>query len=220
MNRHLYLSIQEEKALNLFAKGINSQIVRRECEIGRCSMDAFTFALRRKTGIRDQKDDHECQEYLRRYSEAIEKRAATPDQIALLRRVMNGETHQGIAYQMRISEAEVAPLITKACEAIGIFTEDQRARSTQIRIYLSAFHSTNGKPITTTEMQVLRFLASGVRPQNLCEHLSGKERYFVTLARNVCLRLGFNVRGKGTQRRMIQDYLARFDAEVMADPMF
>lgn len=81
-----------------------------------------------------------------------------------------------------------------------------------MRTYLSVYHSTNGKPITETELAALRLVAKGYRPQQVYLELGGNERYFVDLIRGVCLRLGFNVQGRGTQRNMIIDYLARLDA--------
>lgn len=216
--QNLYLSKEENTALRLLSKGFSSSIVRREMNVHRVRWDHFTLRLRRKTGIANHKDERQCQEYLAKYAKA--SMVLSPEQVQILRRRMNGETIGGIAYLMRISDDDVRQLESDACAAIGIFTPHEPTRKLQYRTYLSVYHSTNGKPLTETELKALRLVAKGYLPRQVYHELGGNEQYFVKLIRSVCLRLGMNVQGRGTQRRMIQDYLARIDAQAMNDPMF
>lgn len=220
---NIYLSTEENKALSLFAEKISPTIVRREMDIPKVRWDHFTLILRRKTGIANHKDERQCQDYLARYAKAPMK--LEPKQVEIFRRLVNGETLEGAAYIMRISQDELHGLINQACMNAAIFTQHPRTRLLQMRTFLSVHYSTNGKPLTETEIAAFRLIAKGYRPQQVYLELGGKERYFVNLIRGACLRLGFNVSGKGTQRRMIIDYLARLDAQepapvTMDDPMF
>lgn len=225
MKRNIYLTELEEKALSLLAKGISQPVVRRECNIPKTRMDIFTSNLRRKTGIKSQKDDQQCQEYLRRYSAAMENPTTNPKHIEVMRRFMERETLEGMAYQLKLSPEDTTALLNEACEAVGIFSKDDKARRLQIRTFLSIRHSRNGKEPTELEMQLLRYMAIGGKPLHFAYEQRQRPRHIILLAREVCTRLGFNVEGRGVQRRMIQDYLARLDAQepapvTMDDPMF
>lgn len=215
MCRNIYLTELEEKALGLFAKGVNTRIICRELAINHEQLATLTFAIRRKTGIADHNDDRQCQDYLRRYRHAIERNATTPEHIIALR------VYTKTAWESDSHAAHTVVHITQeAIELCGIFSKDERTRKMQVRQYLATFHCRNKMPPTDTEIQILRLVASGVKAKELCLHLQGAPRYFVHRLRDVCKRLGFNVQGRGAQRRMIQDYLARTEPPTMDDPMF
>lgn len=222
-NRIIYLTPNEEKAVRLMAQGLSSREINNQCEIPLAGYAAFTLNIRRKTGIHDHHDKRVCQGYLDAYVEAMEKQAITPQQVEALRRYLRKETLEGIGYQMgRIGVKEVENLIDAACSAAGILTDDPRAQRMQIQVYLATFHSTNGKEVTPMELDILRHMAAGGSPAGFAQDRGERERYCLMLARSVCFRLGFNARGRGVQRGMIQDYLARIDSQqiTMDDPAF
>lgn len=228
MTGNLYLTDNEEKALRMMAEAKHHTAIRKECEIPHSGFHAFTYSIRRKTGIRDHKDDQECRDYLRRYAEAMANRPIADVHVRVLRRVLARETFAGIGYQEgKVSESSAFEMFQAACHAAGIFTTDKRALRVQIRIYLATFHPTNGMPLSPIEEDMLRKLAfEGMTPAQYAREyrFNENERHYVLKARDACERLGFNVQGNGTQRQMLKDYFLRMDARpapvTMDDPMF
>jgi DNA-binding CsgD family transcriptional regulator len=218
--QNIYLTAEENKALLLMANGYNSLHIKQKCDIPLSGMGQFTSTIRRKTGIRDHKNPMECRTYLERYAATMENPSLTEQQLNALRRILEGETLMGIGYQLgEIGEDGAAKLIDEACNAVGIFTRDERTRRIQIRIYLSTLPR-NIKPPSPVDLKILRLMAEGMTPQQIAREWGERERYIVIKARDVCLRLGFNARGRDVQRQLIRGWLTRFDGMVMSDPMF
>lgn len=221
---NIYLTKEENQTLELMAQGINTRTIKTEVDIPLSGFAIFTATIRRKTGIHDHKDKFEVMSYIKRYEAAIANPSLLSDQVRALRRVINGESMVGIGYQHgQIGEAGAQALVDTSCALAGIFTRDERARRVQIRIYLSIFHQIGILLPSPLEMRILRLIAEGMTPPQIARLWNEREPWITRKAREVCLRLGFNARGRDVQRNLVRDYLAREDskqAHLMDDPMF
>jgi hypothetical protein len=226
-NHVIYLSEAENCTLTLLSKGFSTREIHSSCEIPLSGYAIFTQDLRRKTGIRDHRDSSECRAYVAKYQQAITGEGPNGEQTRAMRSFSLGNTITAIAYILgRITEEATEQTIDAGCRAAGIFTRDDRARRGQIRLYLAIFRP-NFKPLTEQETQILRAMAEGKTFEEVSQTVvAARIPYLKTKAKDACMRLGFDIKGRNSQRNLLRAYFAHLDTlaprphDPMDDPAF
>jgi hypothetical protein len=218
-NSVIYLSEVENCTLTLLSKGFSTRDIHATCAIPLSGYAIFTQDLRRKTGIRDHRDSSECRSYLEKYQQAITGEGPTAEQTRAIRSFSLGNTITTIGYLLGLTEEVTEQTIDAACRAAGIFTRDERARRGQIRLYLAIFRP-NFKPLTEQETQILRAMADGKTFGEISDTVvTARIPYLKIKAKEACMRLGFDVKGRNAQRNLLRAYFAHLDAQSPKDPM-
>ncbi len=215
----IYLSENEEKALRLLAAGYSIREVYDNCKVPLSGMSVFTAQIRRKTGIEHTRHPQECREYIARVEAAL--RGHGPDEIELrvLSHIAEGDTFIAIANRLQIARERVWALYDSGCAAAGIFTRDDRARKTQLRLYLSVSKIDTLRGMTAVtghELQFLRAFASGQTYAQIAESEGQPLEYVQYKAKGVLLRLGLTARGRDAQRNLVRAFLVAYDAKTQS----
>jgi hypothetical protein len=222
MHTHiLYLDQTENCIIHHLSQGFTRKQIKANCGVPENEYDLYTQDIRRKTGIRDQKDPTQCLEYLEKYQRAITGEGPTENQTRAMRLFCLGTTLTAIGHLLRMEESAADHTIRDGCRAAGIFTQDGRARIGQMRIYLATFRP-NYKPLSAQETEILRAMAAGTPFLGICGTvLNAPIPYLKSKAKEACMRLGFDVKGRNAQRNLLRAYFAYLDAQdPMNDPLF
>lgn len=214
-----YLTPEENKTLSLICQGFSSRHINSVCIIPDSGWHAFTYGLRVKTGIRNLKDSSEIRSFLERHQKAITGERPTPEQLSALRHAVV-PCLSFLAMWGKDSQV----LLGEACARAGIFTQDERARRWQIRLYLALFHR-SFLEFSPQEEQILRAMAEGKTFQEISQMwINTPDKYVVMKSRELCCRLGFDAPGHMAQRNLLRAYFAYLDAQkgqiTMDDSMF
>lgn len=226
MQTHIYyLTSAENTLLNLMAEEYSTRHILQNCEIPLSGFHIFCAEIKRKLGISGRLI-HECKPFLAKYSAAMANQTrTTPEQTRVIRQYVQGETLQGMAYTLKMSEDATQALIDDACKAAAIFTRDERARRAQLRLYLALFRF-NGLPLSPMEETILRGMAAGKSFEEIADGFAVHPVKFVKQkAKAACHRLYFDISGRNTQRTLLRAYFAYIDQQkpseiTMEDPMF
>jgi DNA-binding CsgD family transcriptional regulator len=220
----IYLTPNEEKTLRLLMDDLSSYAIIRQCEIPSIGLSLFKHEIRRKTGIRDTKNTKEIRQYFAAYDASMAAQPISVEQVRTLRLFLGGDTFEAISYQMGVPPEGAEELIYSACRAAGIFTRDDQARKTQVRLFLAIFHPSREGEQTPDQMTVLRLTADGLSPLEICDRMQRPLPYVRFILKTGCLLLGLTARGRDVQRNLIRAYFTRKDAEnppvTMDDPAF
>ena len=223
-----YLNIHEETAIRLLADGKKSKEIGLVCEVPAAGMPFFRSELRRKTGIPDL-NRHDCRMYLDNYKQSLKGPKPSEQGIRIFRKIMDGETLEGIAYTLDISKEDFPEVLRKELALAGIFATDERARRSQARMYVAAnCPQVNVCQPSDTHLKMLRMMAEGKEYIEIASELNEKESYVRAAILETCRRLGFASRGRHVQQLLIRKYIEQLDAKgvhpstenTMDDPAF
>lgn len=206
MALNIYLTEDEYKALVLLSEGKTSYMIRQNCFVPASGLSFFLSEIRRKTGIRDTKQPPECREYLKRHAEALST-PPTTDQIRILQKYQAGETWEGIAHTMPLLIEQVIPALDSACRAVGIFTQDERARKIQVRQYLACYLPHELVIFTPSVLAVLRGIANGTPLEDIAQQVDQRLEWVRSTAKDTLFKLGLAARGRDVQRNMATAFL-------------
>lgn len=212
--KHLYLTDNEQTALQILANGGDHIAVRNECVIPLSGMGFFTSEIRRKTGIRDTLDSAECRAYLERYESAITSHVWDPLDKRIATLFLQKQSFASIEYRLDVEGANlVKGVIPQAmdilCEKAGIFTRDEKARRVQLKTYLAAFHlSKNFSDLSPTRRKALDLFASGMTFRQIAFCMNIEYAYAEFLIKSTCKEVGIVARGRGIQQKLVRVFRA------------
>lgn len=223
MSLNIYLTKDEHHALVLLSELKTTYAIQEQCKIPMSGMGFFLSEIRRKTGIRDTKQTKECKDYLKRHAEALSK-PPTTDQIRILRKYLAGETWEAIGNSMPLPLEQVIPTLDKACHAVGIFTQDERARKIQVRQYLACYIPNETVIWTPATLAVVRGIANATPIEEIAQQVNQTTGWVRSTAKDTLYKLGLAARGRDVQRNMANAFLRLRDhinpPVTMDDPMF
>lgn len=214
-----YLTPEENKVLNLISQGFTTKHILSNCTMPSSGFHIFCAELKRKTGISGKLSEG-CQDFVSKFILRIRSNSTTPDQTRIMRQFVTGHI-----YFTHMPPAQFQTMLTEACESAGIFTHDERARRSALRLFLALFRYT-GKPLSPLEEQILRALANGISFEEIREQIPTQRKGFIKIkAREACQRLYFDAQGRNAQRNLLRAYFAHIDQQkpsqiTMEDPMF
>jgi hypothetical protein len=218
MHTHIYyLTPEENTVLNLIAEGITTKHILAKCPMPPSGFHIFSAELKRKIGISGKLSEG-IGPFMSKYSLRIPINTYSSDHLRALRQFLTGQR-----YFSFMPPAEFQAMLTEACESAAIFTTDERARKSAIRLFLALFHY-NGKPLSPLEEQILRAMADGLPFEVITTLIPSQRTTFVKFkAREACQRLYFDAQGRNAQRNLLRAYFAWIDAHKtnpMDDPLF
>lgn len=227
MGTNIYLTAQEQQALQLMAEGFSSQTIQSKLDIPKKQYPQFCASLRRKTGIADHKKPSQCLEYLRKVEASGLSAVLSEDELRFLHKLLSYNSHYGAAHQIGIPEDQAAEYLHKLCTRLGIFSLDRRTIFMQIRTFLAARNPIRVQEMSETHRQIMGLYAEGLDPHSIALRLMGEVSgdYVRSVIRTECQRAGILTRGRGAQRALIRTMMnsglkiAPASEEMPEDPM-
>lgn len=203
MPKSIYLTEQENAALEHFADGKSPRAVRRAIGIPESpnyAMSLFCDSLRKKTGITDIQDPQQVQAYLA--SQPAVQPILSPDQLIVLHDILDSTTYASTLRR----RPELRELRASTLSLIGIRATDQRHIRTQVRTWMMlhgrAQEGVARPALTPLHLDVIRAIAMGGNPENIAHRAT---------IYDACLRAGILSPGRGARKRLAQLFIAAHD---------
>lgn len=210
MNKpHIYLTPDEEKALRILADSRPHFVLKEANVIPTYGLSIFLSNLRRKTGIRDTKNSKEIRAYFSKYEEAMAYPGFSPEELDAVRKIIDeGAPFEEAAIALGRTVEQIEAALQSACATAGIFSRDEKTQRLQLKTYLALFNPVGNQSLSEQELQLLRLYSEDVDYAIIAYKVNQRTPWVTEKIRDLCLKLGLNSRGRGTQRQLVRAWLA------------